>query len=160
LVVGAVGAFTCCATLSPRRARDVLDGDVDGGDRRPRTGRIGDLHGVNTYEHQPTKVAAMEGHFDTERGAAAKIFGIPDAKNERLDYGIGIPHLASLYLAHDWNAEIKGLKAYPKTRGRPTCRWSSSRSASWSGSASSSSGSASHRFICASRTISTTRAGS
>jgi cytochrome d ubiquinol oxidase subunit I len=80
----------------------------------PAQAIIGDLHGVNTYEHQPTKVAAMEGHFDTERGAAAKIFGIPDAAKERLDYGIGIPHLASLYLAHDWNAEIKGLKAYPK----------------------------------------------
>src|SRR5438309_8711765 len=115
LVVGAVGAYHLLRDSYNPRARVMFSmamwmAAIVG----PAQAVIGDLHGVNTYEHQPTKVAAMEGHFDTERGAAAKIFGIPDAANERLDYGIGIPHLASLYLAHDWNAEIKGLKAYPK----------------------------------------------
>src|SRR5438309_1554158 len=58
--------------------------------------------------------AALGGVFQSGRGAAAKIVGSPGAANARLDYGIGIPHLASLYLAHDWNAEIKGLKDFPK----------------------------------------------
>jgi cytochrome d ubiquinol oxidase subunit I len=115
LVVGAVGAFHLLRDSYNPRARVMLSmamwmAAIVG----PTQAVIGDLHGDNTYRHQPAKVAAMEGHFDTERGAAAKIFGIPDAKNERLDYGIGIPHLASLYLAHDWNAEVKGLKAYPE----------------------------------------------
>jgi cytochrome bd ubiquinol oxidase subunit I len=115
LVVGAVGAYHLLRDSYNPRARVMFSmamwmAAIVG----PAQAIIGDLHGVNTYEHQPTKVAAMEGHFDTERGAAAKIFGVPDAQTERLDYGIGIPHLASLYLAHDWNAEVKGLKAYPK----------------------------------------------
>jgi cytochrome d ubiquinol oxidase subunit I len=115
LVVGAVGAFHLLRDSYNPRARVMFSmamwmAAIVG----PAQAVIGDLHGDNTYHHQPAKVAAMEGHFDTERGAAAKIFGIPDAKNERLDYGIGIPHLASLYLAHDWNAEIKGLKDFPR----------------------------------------------
>jgi cytochrome d ubiquinol oxidase subunit I len=115
LIVGAVGAFHLLRDSYNARARVMFSmamwmAAIVG----PAQAIIGDLHGDNTYHHQPTKVAAMEGHFDTERGAAADIFGIPDAANERLDYGIGIPHLASLYLAHDWNAEVKGLKAYPK----------------------------------------------
>src|SRR5947209_1912840 len=115
LAVGAVGAYHLLRDSYNPRARVMFSmamwmAAIVG----PAQAVIGDMHGDNTYRHQPTKVAAMEGHFDTERGAAAKIFGIPDAEKERLDYGIGIPHLASLYLAHDWNAEIKGLKAFPK----------------------------------------------
>jgi cytochrome d ubiquinol oxidase subunit I len=75
---------------------------------------IGDLHGVNTYEYQPAKVAAMEGLFETERGAAALLFGWPDAGAEATRFSVGIPNFASLYLAHDWNAEVKGLKAFPR----------------------------------------------
>jgi cytochrome d ubiquinol oxidase subunit I len=115
LAVGAVGAYHLLRDSYNPRARVMFSmamwmAAIVG----PAQAVIGDMHGDNTYRHQPTKVAAMEAHFDTERGAAAKIFGIPNAKTERLDYGIGIPHLASLYLAHDWNAEIKGLKAFPK----------------------------------------------
>ncbi|MBV9394368.1 MAG: cytochrome ubiquinol oxidase subunit I [Methylobacteriaceae bacterium] len=115
LVVGAVGAYHLLRDSYNPRARVMFSmamwmAAIVG----PAQAVIGDMHGDNTFQHQPTKVAAMEGHFDTERGAAAKVFGIPNAQTEHLDYGIGIPHLASLYLAHDWNAEIKGLKAFPK----------------------------------------------
>jgi cytochrome d ubiquinol oxidase subunit I len=75
---------------------------------------IGDLHGGNTYQHQPAKVAAMEGHFETERGAAAVLFGWPDAASGTTRYAVQIPNLASLYLTHDWNGEVAGLKAFPR----------------------------------------------
>jgi cytochrome d ubiquinol oxidase subunit I len=75
---------------------------------------IGDYHGVNSYEHQPTKIAAAEGHFETEAGAPSILFGWPDAEAGITRFALQIPHLASLYLAHDWNAEIKGLKAFPR----------------------------------------------
>lgn len=75
---------------------------------------IGDLHGLNTLEHQPAKVAAMEGVWETQRGMPASLFAIPDAKNETNHFEIAIPKLGSLYLTHDWNGEVKGLKAWPK----------------------------------------------
>lgn len=75
---------------------------------------IGDLHGVNTYQHQPAKVAAMEGHFETERGAAAVLFGWPDAAAGTTRYTVQVPHLASLYLTHSWDGEVTGLHAFPR----------------------------------------------
>jgi cytochrome d ubiquinol oxidase subunit I len=75
---------------------------------------IGDFHGVNTFEHQPAKVAAMEGHFETERRAPSIMVGWPDPKAEETHFKIEIPALASLYLAHDINAEVRGLKAFPR----------------------------------------------
>jgi cytochrome d ubiquinol oxidase subunit I len=74
---------------------------------------MGDIHGLNTLEHQPAKVAAMEGLFDTTSGAPLALFGIPNMKTERLDYAIEIPHASSLILKHEWNGEVKGLKAWP-----------------------------------------------
>ncbi|HZV91912.1 MAG TPA: cytochrome ubiquinol oxidase subunit I [Caldimonas sp.] len=75
---------------------------------------VGDLHGVNTLEHQPAKLAAMEGLWDTGRGVAASLFAIPDAQAETNRFEIAIPNLASLYLTHDWHGEVKGLKAWPR----------------------------------------------
>ncbi|HJW57383.1 MAG TPA: cytochrome ubiquinol oxidase subunit I [Burkholderiaceae bacterium] len=75
---------------------------------------VGDLHGVNTLEYQPAKLAAMEGLWDTQRGAPASLFGIPDETGERNAYEIAIPKIASLYLTHDLNGEVKGLKEYPR----------------------------------------------
>ncbi|MEO6929280.1 MAG: cytochrome ubiquinol oxidase subunit I [Casimicrobiaceae bacterium] len=74
---------------------------------------LGDLHGVNTAEHQPIKVAAMEGLWDTQARAPAVLFAIPDARNEKNRYEIAIPGLASLYLKHDINASVQGLKSVP-----------------------------------------------
>jgi len=73
---------------------------------------VGDMHGLNTLEHQPAKVAAMEGVWETERGAPALAFAIPNEKERRNDYAIGIPKLASLILTHDMNGEIKGLNEF------------------------------------------------
>ncbi len=73
----------------------------------------GDLHGLNTLEHQPAKIAAMEGLWHTERGAALTLLGWPNEAEGRTDYAITIPRLASLILAHDLNAEIKGLNEFP-----------------------------------------------
>jgi len=55
----------------------------------------GDLHGLNTLEHQPAKIAAMEGHWETQEGAPLILFGLPNMETERTDYEIGIPNLGS-----------------------------------------------------------------
>ena len=75
---------------------------------------LGDLHGGNTFHHQPAKLAAMEGHFETQRGAPAILFGLPDATAGETRYAMEIPNLASLYLTHDPNGEVRGLKAFPR----------------------------------------------
>lgn len=74
----------------------------------------GDLHGLNTLQYQPAKIAAIEGHFETQRGASLILFGLPDMDEERTKFAVEIPHLGSLILAHEWNGEIKGLKEWPK----------------------------------------------
>lgn len=79
---------------------------------------LGDLHGIQTFHHQPIKVAAMEGLWDTTKGAPMTLFAIPDMENEKNHYEIAIPNLASLYLTHSWNGEVKGLKSVPK-KDRP-----------------------------------------
>jgi cytochrome d ubiquinol oxidase subunit I len=73
---------------------------------------VGDLHGLNTLEHQPAKVAAMEGVWQTERGAPALLFALPNEETRRNDYAIGIPKLASLILTHDLDGEIRGLDEF------------------------------------------------
>lgn len=75
---------------------------------------LGDLHGINTLEHQPVKVSAIEGIWETEKGAALVLLGWPDSITETTKYALKIPKLASLILTHDPNGEVKGLKAWPK----------------------------------------------
>ena len=114
-IVGAVGAW------------HLLKGHWDGPARRmfsmamwmaaivaPMQAFMGDLHGLNTLHHQPAKIAAMEGHFETQRGAPLYIFGLPDLEEERTKYAIGIPKLGSLILGHSLDAELKGLKDFPR----------------------------------------------
>ncbi len=72
----------------------------------------GDLHGLNTLKHQPAKLAAMEGIWDTQQGAPAVLFAIPDEKARANRYEIAIPKLASLYLTHELNGEVKGLNDF------------------------------------------------
>jgi cytochrome d ubiquinol oxidase subunit I len=74
---------------------------------------MGDIHGLVTRNHQPAKIAALEGDWDTSTAAPLILFGWPDMARERTDYEIAIPHLGSLILTHDWNGEVKGLKAFP-----------------------------------------------
>lgn len=87
---------------------------------------IGDMHGLNTLEHQPAKVAAMEGIWENEKGAGLRLFGWPDQDAEETRYAVEIPKLASLILTHDWEGEIKGLKNWPKDERPPvaTVFWS------------------------------------
>ncbi len=73
---------------------------------------VGDLHGLNTLEYQPQKVAAMEGVWETEKGAPLLLFAIPDEKQKKNHFEIGIPKLASLILTHDLEGEIKGLNEF------------------------------------------------
>lgn len=73
---------------------------------------VGDLHGLNTKEHQPAKIAAMEGVWETERGAPLLLFAIPDQEARENHYELGIPGLASLILTHEWDGEVKGLNEF------------------------------------------------
>jgi cytochrome bd ubiquinol oxidase subunit I len=73
---------------------------------------VGDLHGLNTLEHQPAKIAAIEGLWHTEKRAALTLFGLPNEAEKRTDYAVTVPGLASLILAHDIDAELKGLDQF------------------------------------------------
>lgn len=72
----------------------------------------GDLHGLNTKEHQPAKVAAMEGIWETERGAGLRLFAIPDEETRSNRFEITIPYAASLILTHSWDGEVRGLNEF------------------------------------------------
>lgn len=73
---------------------------------------VGDMHGLNTLEHQPQKIAAMEGIWNTEKGAPLVLFGWPNPDTRRNDFAIEIPQLASLILTHDRDGELKGLNEF------------------------------------------------
>jgi cytochrome d ubiquinol oxidase subunit I len=75
---------------------------------------FGDQHGLNTLEHQPAKVAAMEGHWENNGPAELVLFGIPDQDRELNHAEIAIPRLGSLILTHDPNGRYAGLKDFPK----------------------------------------------
>ena len=80
----------------------------------------GDAHGLNTLEHQPVKVMAMEGHYDSyPDGAPLILFGIPNPAEKRVDYAIEVPKLSSLILKHDLNAPLDGLDTVPDAEEPP-----------------------------------------
>jgi cytochrome d ubiquinol oxidase subunit I len=76
---------------------------------------IGDFHGLNTLEHQPAKLAAIEGHWEKHDGAGTPlvVFGWPDMQAEKNHYAIEIPRLGSLILTHSWDGNIPALKDFP-----------------------------------------------
>ena len=81
---------------------------------------MGDQHGLNTLKHQPVKVMAMEGHFESHpHGAPLILVGIPNSKEQRVDYAIEIPKLSSLILKHDLNAPLAGLDTVPRENQPP-----------------------------------------
>lgn len=80
---------------------------------------VGDLHGLKVREYQPLKLAAIEGVWETERGAPLLLFAWPDAKAETNHLEIGIPRLASLILTHDADGELQGLKSVPPDQRPP-----------------------------------------
>jgi cytochrome d ubiquinol oxidase subunit I len=73
---------------------------------------VGDLHGLNTLQHQPAKIAAIEAIWKTGHGVPLVLFAIPNAEKQRNDFAIEIPRGASLILKHDADAELKGIDAF------------------------------------------------
>lgn len=81
---------------------------------------LGDMHGLNTLEHQPQKVMAMEGHYQSHpEGAPLILFGIPDSEAKTVRYAIEIPKASSLILKHDLNAPMAGLDTIPDENEPP-----------------------------------------
>ena len=115
LVVGAVGAYHLLRYQGEATARVMFSMAMwMAAIVAPIQIVAGDAHGLNTLEHQPAKIAAMEGHFETHAGAPLLLFGIPDMEQERTLYAVGIPKLGSLILTHEWDGVVKGLDAWPK----------------------------------------------
>jgi len=80
----------------------------------------GDLHGLNTLEHQPAKVMAMEGHYESHPdGAPLILLGLPNDADKRVDYAVQIPKLSSLILKHDLDAPMAGLDTVPDDEEPP-----------------------------------------
>ena len=75
----------------------------------PAQALMGDYHGLNTLEYQPTKVAAMEGNWQTREGVPLLLFALPDQEAQENRFEVGIPRLASLILTHDLDGEVPGL---------------------------------------------------
>jgi len=73
---------------------------------------LGDLHGLNTLQHQPQKVAAMEGLWETKQGVPLLLFALPNKETRANDFEVGIPKLASLILTHDLDGEVQGLNDF------------------------------------------------
>ncbi|MEX3016728.1 cytochrome ubiquinol oxidase subunit I [Gymnodinialimonas hymeniacidonis] len=78
---------------------------------------VGDLHGLNTKEYQPAKVAAMEGNWETGTNVPLILFALPNEETRSNDYEIGIPGLASLILTHSWDGEVVGLNEFVEEDG-------------------------------------------
>ncbi len=80
----------------------------------------GDMHGLNTLEHQPQKVMAMEGHYQSHPdGAPLILFGIPNSEAKTVRYALEIPKLSSLILKHDLDAPLAGLDTIPEDEQPP-----------------------------------------
>ncbi|WP_405231889.1 cytochrome ubiquinol oxidase subunit I [Lentisalinibacter salinarum] len=119
-VIGAVSARYLLGGRFVRRAQLMLLMSVlFGAIVVPAQILMGDLHGLNTKEYQPQKVAAMEAHWESEPRAPLILFAIPDEEAETNHYQVGIPGLASLILEHDIDAPVTGLKEFPRDERPP-----------------------------------------
>ena len=109
---------TCARNGTCAEARTALqddDGAADGAGAAAARARR-PARASTRVDHQPVKVAAMEGLWNTQARAPAVLFAIPDARNETNHFEIAIPALASLYLKHDIDATVQGLKSVPRRR--------------------------------------------
>lgn len=110
-VVGAVGALHLLRERTNRDARRMFSMAMwMAAIVAPIQIVAGDMHGLNTLEHQPVKIAAMEGHWEKQAGAPLILFGMPDSEAEETKYAIEIPKLSAFILTHDWNGVTPGLK--------------------------------------------------
>ncbi len=73
---------------------------------------VGDMHGLNTREHQPAKIAAMEGVWKTGKDVPLLLFALPDAEGKSNRFSLGVPGLSSFIITHDWHGEIRGLNEF------------------------------------------------
>ena len=121
MVVGAVGAWHLLRDRANPHARKMFSMAMwMAALVAPVQIFAGDMHGLNTLEHQPAKVMAMEGHFDSHAGGAPLILvGIPNQEAKRVDYAVEIPGLSSLILAHEWGAPLPGLDTVPDDEEPP-----------------------------------------
>ncbi len=115
LVVGAVGAWHLLKDHKNPYARKMFSMAMwMAAIVAPLQIVAGDLHGLNTLEHQPAKIMAMEGHYESHPdGAPLILFGIPNSAEKRVDYAIEIPKASSLILKHNLNAPMAGLDTIP-----------------------------------------------
>ena len=120
-VVGAVGAWHLLKDRANPHARTMFSMAMwMAAIVTPLQIFAGDMHGLNTLEHQPVKVMAMEGHFQSHPdGAPLILFGIPDSEAKTVRYAIEIPKASSLILKHDLNAPLAGLDTVPDDREPP-----------------------------------------
>lgn len=127
-VVGAVGAFHLLKNRRDERARVMFSMAMwMAAIVTPIQIVAGDMHGLNTLEHQPAKIAAMEGHFEPIDGPTPLVvFGIPDNEAGVVRYAIEIPYLGSLILRHSLTEGFPSLSEFPKDQ------WPDSRSLFWS----------------------------
>lgn len=126
-VVGGVGAWHLLRNRAQRDARVMFSMAMWMATLvAPLQILVGDLHGLNTAEHQPMKVAAMEAHFETRRGQPLFLLGIPDAEEETVHYAVEIPKAGSIILGHSPDAEIVGLDRFDRGDWPhvPTLFWS------------------------------------
>ncbi len=93
-------------------ARTLRTGIVIAAVLAPVQAFVGDQHGLNTLEHQPAKIAAIEAIWKTERSVPLLLFAIPDERKQRNDFAIGIPRGASLILTHSLDGEVKGINEF------------------------------------------------
>ena len=121
LVVGAVGAVHLLRDKTDKDARRMFSMAMwMAAIVTPIQIYAGDAHGLNTLEHQPAKVMAMEGHYESHPdGAPLILFGIPNAEEKRIDYAVEIPKLSSLILKHHWDAPLDGLDTIPDDEEPP-----------------------------------------
>lgn len=119
-VIGAVSARYLLEERFTQRARHMFFMSVIfGAIVVPAQILMGDLHGLNTKEYQPQKVAAMEAHWESEPRAPLILFAIPDEEAEKNHLQLGIPGLGSLILEHDIDAPVTGLKEFPPEERPP-----------------------------------------
>lgn len=119
-VVMAVGAWYLLQDSTSQFGRDFLRwGLIAAAVLAPTQIFIGDQHGLNTLEHQPIKVAAMEGHWHTEGNVPLLLFAWPDQEAEKNHFEIKVPNLASLILTHDSAGVVKGLTEVPPEERPP-----------------------------------------
>lgn len=112
-LVAGISAYRCLQGVDgPGTWRMMRTGVLMAAITAPLQIVVGDLHGLNTLEHQPAKVAAMEAVWETEAGAPFTLFALPNEETRSNDFTIEIPYAASLILTHELDGEVRGLNEF------------------------------------------------